>query len=114
MVDAVRMRVGVVGLGRAGQVHLDAWQKIEGVRIAAVCDPAVSSRRRARQAGLPVYTNPLAMLAREDLDAVSIASPPLSHAPIAIAFLRAGGDGLCEKALAINGRAAPPKTPSAA
>src|SRR5262245_26258836 len=106
MVESLRMRVGVVGLGRAGQVHLDAWQRIEGVRIVAVCDPAVSSRRRARQAGLGVYTNPLAMLAREDLDAVSIASPPLSHAPIAIACLRNGVDVLCEKPLAINGRAA--------
>lgn len=114
MVDSSQMRVGVIGLGRAGQVHLDAWQKIEEVRVVAACDPAVSSRRRARQIGLAAYADPLAMLAREQLDAVSIASPPLHHAPIAIACMHAGVDVLCEKPLAINGRAALRMTDAAA
>ena len=65
------MRVGVIGLGRAGQVHLDAWRKVDAVQLVAGCDPAVAARRRARASGLAVYADPLVMLARERLDAVS-------------------------------------------
>jgi predicted dehydrogenase len=46
------------------------------------------------------------MIRGADLQAVSICTPPLHHAPVAIACMRRGLDVLCEKPLAINGRAA--------
>lgn len=102
------MQVGLIGLGRAGRVHYDAWRAIEGdgTRLVAVCDPTPAVRRWARSEGLRSYADPLEMIGREKLDAVSIASPPLYHAPTAIACLRAGLDVLCEKPLAVNGRTA--------
>jgi len=100
------MQVGIIGLGRAGRVHLDAWQAVEGATVTAVCDPSPAVRRWARAAGIAAYAHPLDMLGRAVLDAVSIASPPVHHAPIAIACLERGLDVLCEKPLAINGRAA--------
>ena len=42
------------------------------------------------------------LLARDDIDAVSIAVPNFLHRPIAIDALRAGKHVLCEKPMALN------------
>lgn len=98
------MRVGIIGVGRAGQIHLDAWRAVEGVELRAISDRAPGVRRWARESGIRAYSDPLDMIAREPLDAVSIATPPVYHAPVAVACLERGIDVLCEKPLAINGR----------
>jgi predicted dehydrogenase len=100
------MRVGIIGLGRAGKVHLDAWRAVPQVEVAAVCDPVPAVRRWARERGIAAYADPAEMFERAALDAVSICSPPAFHAPIALACFQRGLDVLCEKPLAINGRAA--------
>ncbi|HLK10821.1 MAG TPA: Gfo/Idh/MocA family oxidoreductase [Candidatus Binatia bacterium] len=100
------MRVGIIGLGRAGRVHLDAWRAVPRAEVAAICDPVPAVRRSARAEGLAAYAEPAEMLERAPLDAVSICSPPAFHAPIALACFGRGLDVLCEKPLAINGRAA--------
>ena len=100
------MRVGIIGLGRAGRVHLDAWRQVPGVEVVAACDRSAASRRFARESGLRSYTEPAYLLGHEDIDAVSICTPPVHHAPAAIACLERGIDVLCEKPLATNGHAA--------
>jgi predicted dehydrogenase len=96
------MRIGVIGVGRAGRVHLDAWRAVEGADPVAVADPEPAVRRAARDAGLRAYADPADLIGREDLDAVSICTPPASHAEIAIACLARGLDVLCEKPLAVT------------
>ena len=98
------MRVGIIGVGRAGRIHLDAWRTVEGVEIAALSDRAPAVRRWARDNDIRAYADPLDMIARERLDAVSIATPPVYHAPVAVACLERNIDVLCEKPLAISGR----------
>jgi predicted dehydrogenase len=100
------LRVGVVGLGRAGRVHLDAWREVPGVQVAAVCDPAPEVVAAARAEGLEAVADPEALFASGSLDAVSIAAPPAQHAPLAIAALERGLHVLCEKPLAIQGPSA--------
>jgi len=39
------MRLGIIGLGRAGSWHLENWQQIEGTTVVAACDPSPASRR---------------------------------------------------------------------
>jgi predicted dehydrogenase len=97
------LRVGVVGLGRAGRVHLDAWRAVPGVHVAAVCDPLPEVVEAARAEGLHAVTDPSELFAGVGLDAVSIATPPAQHAPLAIAALERGLHVLCEKPLAIQG-----------
>ena len=41
------MRIGIIGLGRAGSVHLQAWPHVEGAEVVAVCDPSPAARKRA-------------------------------------------------------------------
>ncbi len=100
------MRIGIIGLGRAGRIHLEAWRAMTGAQVTAVSDRAPAIRRWAREEGLPIYTNPLDMIARAPLDAVSICTPPIHHAPLAIAALERGLDVICEKPLAVGGREA--------
>jgi len=98
------MRVGIIGLGHAGRIHLEGWRVIAGVEVGAVADRAPAVRAWAREAGLRAYGDPLDMIARERLDAVSICTPPVAHAQLAIACLERNLNVLCEKPLALNRR----------
>lgn len=106
MTDGPPIRVGIVGLGRAGRVHLDAWRAVPRVRVAAVCDASPEVVDAARAEGLTALTDAQDLFATVPLDAVSIAVPPAQHAPLAIAALDRGLDVLCEKPLAVHGPAA--------
>lgn len=96
------MRIGIIGLGRAGSVHLQAWPHVEGAEVVAVCDPSPAARKRAREMGIKVYSDPAVMLETANLDGVTIATPPADHAEIAIACLDRGLHVLCEKPLALT------------
>jgi len=101
-----QLRVGIVGFGRAGRVHLDAWRAVPGVSVAAVCDPSPEVVRAARAEGLHAVRELDELFAERTLDAVSIVAPPAQHAPLAIAALEHGLHVLCEKPLAIQGASA--------
>jgi len=96
------MRIAIAGLGRAGLVHLEAWRLVPGVEVVAASDPLPAARQRASEAGLRAYSDSLAMLESERLNAVSICTPPADHAQLAIACFERGLDVLCEKPLALN------------
>ena len=100
------MRIGIIGFGRAGRVHLEAWRAVPGVEIAAVSDPSPAIVAAARAEGLHAVAASSELLGMPGLDAVSICAPPVEHAPLAIAALEQGLDVLCEKPLAIRGPAA--------
>jgi len=97
------MRVGIIGLGRAGRIHLEAWQKVEGVEVGAIADRSAAVRGWARETGLHAYGDPLDMIAREQLDVVSIVTPPVFHAQVTIACLERNLHVVCEKPLALSG-----------
>jgi predicted dehydrogenase len=100
------MRIGIVGLGRAGNVHLEAWQLVPGVEVVAACDPSSAACDRATANGLHGYADLAAMLRGEQLDAVAICTPPANHAEVATACFEHGLHVLCEKPLALNTREA--------
>lgn len=100
------LRIGIIGLGRAGRVHLDAWRAVPGISVVAVADPSPEVVRAARAEGVVATTSPHALLAEHALDAVSVCAPPVDHAPLAIAALERGLHVLCEKPLAIQRPAA--------
>jgi predicted dehydrogenase len=100
------MRIGIVGFGQAGRVHLAAWHAVRGVTIAGVSDPSPAVVAAARAEGLHAVTDSRELLAMPGLDAVSLCAPPVEHAPLAIDALEQGLHVLCEKPLAIRGPAA--------
>ncbi|MBT1003458.1 Gfo/Idh/MocA family oxidoreductase [Paenarthrobacter sp. DKR-5] len=103
--QAATLRVGVVGLGWAGQQHLEAYSKIDGVQIVALAGMEEDLLAQLQEQ----YAVPHAvrtweeLLALPDLDAVSVAVPTFLHAPIAIAALERGLHVLSEKPIARNG-----------
>src|SRR5215471_6708290 len=96
-------KVGVIGVGFGAQVYVPAFQS-EGWNVAAICSRNRDKAAKvAADAGIRgVYSDPLELIARDDLDAVAIASPPAGHHPLAIAALAAGRHVLCEKPFALN------------
>jgi predicted dehydrogenase len=99
------LAVGVIGLGYAGRTHTHAYAQIPGVRVVALAgqEPDRLAELGA-QYGIPyLYHDYQDLLARDDLDAISVCTPNALHAPIAIAALGQGRHVLCEKPLARTG-----------
>lgn len=95
-------RIGIVGLGRAGNIHLEALAQVRGARLAAVCDESSLARQRAAAAGVPAYASLTAMLNGAALDGVVVCTPPADHAAITLRCLARGLHVLCEKPLALS------------
>jgi predicted dehydrogenase len=109
------IRVGIIGLGMMGRCHLEGWDKVEGAEVVAVAD---SDPKRAAgdlsggwgniDAGtenidmdrVTGTTDPMELIAMENVDVVDVCVPTPFHADLAIAALEAGKHVLCEKPLA--------------
>lgn len=73
-------RVAVVGAGRISAAHFTGYEAA-GAEIVAVVDvDEARARERAKPFGANVYTDMAEMLSNEQLDAVSIVTPPFAHA----------------------------------
>jgi len=99
------VRIGVVGCGGiATHAHIPNYLKIPGVKLVAVADiieeQAKSTAERFKVESW--YTDYKQLLDRDDIDGVSITTPPKWHAEIAIYAAKAGKHILCEKPLAMN------------
>ncbi len=97
------LRVGVIGVGFGAQVYVPAFRS-EGWDVAALCSRnRDKAAKAAAGAGVrDVCTDPMELIARGDIDAIAIATPPRAHRDLAIAALRAGKHVLCEKPFAMN------------
>ena len=98
------LRVGVVGIGWAGQQHLMAYNALEGVRIVALAGMEEELRNSLQaEYSIPnAFADWKDMLEHGGLDAISVAVPTFLHAPIAIAALERGIHVLSEKPIARN------------
>jgi predicted dehydrogenase len=95
------VRVGVIGAG-VGQAHLAAYAALPEVECVGLAD-LNEERARAVAAtyGVPeIYQDYRNLLARTDLDAVSVCLPNALHAPVTIAALQHGKHVLVEKPMA--------------
>jgi myo-inositol 2-dehydrogenase/D-chiro-inositol 1-dehydrogenase len=96
------IRVAVIGAGVMGADHARIIaSEIPGAELRSVCDAdEIRAREVADATGArDVSTDPLATVASRDVDAVLIASPDHTHAPLILAALRARKPVLCEKPL---------------
>jgi predicted dehydrogenase len=100
---ARKVRIGVIGIGNMGSIHVRDVAALENCELAAICD-LVEERaaRPAAEFGVPAYTDYRAMLAGTQLDAVIIATPHYDHTPISIECLSRGIHVLVEKPIAVH------------
>ena len=106
-------RAGVVGIGRVGRNHAEAFLDADGIELAAIADV---DERIVDDLGdrwdVPVdyrYHDHLAMLASERLDVVSIATPETYHHRHVLEAVEAASDlslVWCEKPIASSVRRA--------
>jgi predicted dehydrogenase len=97
----------VVGTGFGTRVHVPALRAAGFDVVALVGRDADRTRRRADRLSVPLASTDLvAALARPDVAAVTVATPPSEHAPVVLAAVGAGKHVLCEKPFALDTREA--------
>lgn len=96
------IRVGVIGVGQIGQIHLDYYQAIPGAEVVAICDVNADHLQVVQETyHVPhAYTDYRELLARDDIVSVDVALHNNLHLPMSRAALQAGKHVYCEKPMA--------------
>jgi len=112
-----RITVGIIGTGLMGSGHVRRLAEDATVEVLAVCDVDADRRRKAQATVEQIYARRMPegghracaayndyrqLLARNDIDAVLIASCDHWHALQAVDAARAGKDIYCEKPVSIT------------
>ncbi len=100
------IRVAMIGTGNISAAHISAYLAFpERCKIVALCDIYPEKAREKREKynlDADVVDNHEKLLEREDIDLVSICTPPFCHAQIAVNFLKAGKNVIVEKPMAAS------------
>jgi hypothetical protein len=100
-----RIVLGAIGIGNRGSYVLSCFMHEPDVRFVAICDVKAARRESVKKKADTQYGNQDCamyrdlhdLLAREDIDAVLIATGPNWHATASILAAKAGKDVYCEK-----------------
>ncbi|HEY8491473.1 MAG TPA: Gfo/Idh/MocA family oxidoreductase [Dehalococcoidia bacterium] len=96
-----RPNVAVIGVGNIGRHHARIYRDLDGVHLVAVADAdEARARSVAREFGCRPYADYRELLARERLDAVSVAVPTSHHLQVARDVIHRGVPLLIEKPIA--------------
>jgi predicted dehydrogenase len=102
--DDKTIRIGIVGAGFARTTQIPGFSNCKGARIVAI-----TSRHRehaasvAQEFGIDHVPNDWKeLVARDDVDLVSVVTPPAMHMEITLAALEQGKAVLCEKPMAMD------------
>ncbi len=102
------IRVAVVGFRGHGRTHINAYLKIPGVRVVALCDADRDILARgvaefkARNQKVDAYVDVRKLLEDKSIDAVSTATPNHWHALVTVWACQAGKDVCVEKPVSHN------------
>ena len=99
----MQLGYGVIGLGRICARHIEAIDRLEGGRVAALADTNVEKAQRlaAEHADSPaVYSDYHDLLADANVDVAVVLVPTHLHRDVSVAAMDAGKHVLCEKAMA--------------
>lgn len=96
------LRIAVIGAGLMGADHAKiVANDLPGATLQVICDMDTNRARAVADAtgALDVANDPQAVIARADIDAVIVASPDFTHAPLSLASIAAQKPVMCEKPL---------------
>ncbi len=111
------IKVGIAGIGFMGMTHYNAYQKVRGAKVCALCE---QDRKRLAGdwrsikgnfgpqgtkmdlTGIARYSELEDMLADPSLDLIDVCLPPSLHADVTVQALKAGKHVFCEKPIALT------------
>jgi len=94
------IRVAVIGCGKIGARHLNAYRGIKRANIAAVCDlDEELVREAAKNYDAMNYDDYKGVLDSKDIDAVDVCVPTAIHHEVILEALDKGKAVFCEKPL---------------
>lgn len=95
------MKIGIIGAGRIGKVHLESISRyVKGAEVAAMADPFMDEKTEEfiKSFGVKkVCRDYKEILADKEIDAVLICSSTDTHAPVSLDAIAAGKHVFCEK-----------------
>jgi predicted dehydrogenase len=88
-----------VGSGYFSQFHFEAWNRISGVEILAICDSSEAKAKVAsKENGIKSYYSDVElMLEKEQPDFIDIITPPESHFELCQLAIKYNVDVICQK-----------------
>jgi myo-inositol 2-dehydrogenase / D-chiro-inositol 1-dehydrogenase len=96
------IRIAVIGAGLMGRDHARIFaEDLPGASLQVVCDASEPRARAVADAfgAADIASDAAAVIVRKDVDAIVIASPDFTHAPLSLAAIAAEKPVLCEKPL---------------
>ncbi|MCW4003196.1 MAG: Gfo/Idh/MocA family oxidoreductase [Candidatus Bathyarchaeota archaeon] len=98
-----KVKLGIIGLGFVGQLHLKHGLKLENATVEAVADTSPKALQKAKELGVKkVFVDYTDMLAGSQVDAVLISLPTHLHLKCARQAAEAKKDIFLEKPIAIT------------
>jgi predicted dehydrogenase len=96
------IRLGIIGVGQIGKIHLETYQNFEDVEVLAIADINEEEVHRVAIAyDIPnAYTDFNDLLKRDDLEAIDVCLHNNLHMPVTVAAFEAGKHVYCEKPMA--------------
>jgi hypothetical protein len=96
-----RLKTGIIGTGKVAHLHASALANLEESEFTAVCNVNFEHAQVfAEQYHVKAYAQVEEMIAREGIQAVTVATPHPRHAGPAIKAMKAGAHVIVEKPLA--------------
>ena len=100
-------KIGIIGCGGIAGAHIKGYAENRDVELIAFCDiKEENAKRYAEKLGGRTYSNYKMILEKEELDGISVCTPPVNHKEITEDVLSEGVNVFCEKPLAMNSREA--------
>jgi len=98
------IRIGIIGAGFARTTQIPGFKAVENARIVAITSAhRENAEAVAREFDIPhVESDWRALIAREDIDLVSVVTPVVTHCEMTLAALESRKAVLCEKPMAMN------------
>jgi len=96
-----KLRLALVGIGRMGSYHAESLEKIAEAELVAIADPdEATARERIGRRPIDWVSDYRSLLEREDIQAVSVCTPSVHHAHVALDAIAAGKHVFVEKPIA--------------
>ena len=98
--------IGIIGTGFARKTQVPAFRASAGARVVSIASAHLANAESAAsEFDIGHFTDDWReLIARDDVDLVSIVTPPVTHLEMTLAALDAGKAVLCEKPMAMNSR----------